>query len=272
MSAPTRKCWGCSREVAEPATLCDACSPRIPAVAEPAATPAAAPQSPVAGLSRRDWMLVLVGAAAAGIVTIGLLMSRAVASPEAASAGAASRAPLSAAAAAPVVSPKWSADNRARWVGDARKAAAFDLAADNRVQVWTRHVQPVLVVRCESNAIEVFVYTQSAAKIEPDTDDHTISYAFDDEAGVSQRWTDSVDHDGLFAPDGATFVDRLLRANTLRFGFTPHNAAPVEARFSVNGLGALIEPVAAHCGHQAAQPGPPSTPTPAMTQGSAPRR
>jgi hypothetical protein len=34
----------------------------------------------------------------------------------------------------------------------------------------------------------------------------------------------------------------------LRFGFTPHNAAPVMANFQVSGLGNLIEPVARQCG------------------------
>ncbi len=252
MTAPGRKCWGCSREIAEPATLCDACT----SVTEGSApAPTTAPVSKSAGLSQRDWLLVLLGAAGAAVVTVGLLASRAVASPEAATADTAAPAPAPVAASV-VAAPKWSTANRARWVSDGRKSAAFDLAAENRVQVWTRQVQPTLVVRCESNAIEVFVFTESAARIEPDSDDHTISYGFDDEASVTERWADSVEHDGLFARSPGMFADRLLGARTLRFGFTPHNAAPVQVLFSVSGLGELIEPVASACGRQPAASDP----------------
>lgn len=260
MSAPIRTCWGCSREVAEPATLCEACSPaRIdPPAAAADAQPvperlppqgaASFPASALRTLSRRDWALVSLGAAGAGVITLGLLMSRAVASPEAAAHGAPPA--TSAATTAPVtaVTPAWSSENRARWVGDARKAAAFDLAADNRVQVWTRSVRPTLVVRCMASAIEVFVFTESAAKIEANTDDHTVTFSFDGEPALTERWADSVEHDGLFARDAAAFTDRLLLARTLTFSFTPHNAAPVNVHFGVTGLGALLEPVAAHCG------------------------
>jgi hypothetical protein len=269
MTAPTRKCWGCSREVAEPATLCDACTSVTDGSAAPLTTGSAV--SKVAGLSQRDWVLVLLGAAGAGIVTLGLLASRAVASPEAAAAHTAASAPAADAPPDDASVPKWSTENRARWVGNSRKSAAFDLAAENRVQVWTRLVQPTLVVRCESNAIEVFVFTESAARIEPDSDDHTISYQFDDEASVTERWTDSVEHDGLFARSPGSFADRLIRAHTLRFGFTPHNAAPVHVLFNVSGLSELIEPVAAACGRRATAAAHPSAPTRAATQESSPR-
>ena len=39
-----------------------------------------------------------------------------------------------------------------------------------------------------------------------------------------------------------------MHAQTLRFGYTPHNAEPVEARFEVRGLAELIGPVAKDCG------------------------
>jgi hypothetical protein len=39
-----------------------------------------------------------------------------------------------------------------------------------------------------------------------------------------------------------------MQAHTLRFGYTPHNAAPVEAVFQVEGLAELIAPVAKDCG------------------------
>lgn len=257
MNPQIRKCWGCSREVAEPATLCEDCRPKSaemlpPAGAgEPLVEESKSERAPAFSgrlrLSRRDWVLVLAGAAGATVLVLVLLMSRAIASPEAAvHPGSAATAPavLSTVSAA----PKWSSANRTRWVGNARESAAFDLVAENRVQVWTKYVQPTLVVRCVSGAVEVFVFTESAARLEPDTDEHTVHYAFDDEPSVTERWPDSIDHDGLFAPHAAAFADRLTRATTLRFGFTPHNAAPVDVHFSVTGLGDLLEPAAAGCG------------------------
>jgi hypothetical protein len=65
---------------------------------------------------------------------------------------------------------------------------------------------------------------------------------------VTERWADSDEHDALFAPDGAGFAQRLQRARTLRFGYTPHNALPVVVHFQVSGLSDLIGPVAKECG------------------------
>ena len=122
------------------------------------------------------------------------------------------------------------------------------MPAENTVPIWLNQVRPLLVVRCISNRTEVFVFTGSALKIEPDTEDHTVTYRFDDESERSERWPDSAEHDALFAPDGTVIAQRVLGAQTLRFGYTPHNAAPVVAQFSVSGLRELIEPVAKDCG------------------------
>ena len=72
--------------------------------------------------------------------------------------------------------------------------------------------------------------------------------SLDAEPVKTERWPDSDDHDALFAPDGAAFADRLVHAQTLRFGYSPHNASDVVAQFHVSGFAALIEPVAKECG------------------------
>ena len=54
----------------------------------------------------------------------------------------------------------------------------------------------------------------------------------------------------LFAPDGVAFAQRVMTAKSLRFGYTPHNAEPVEAQFQVDGLAELIAPAAKDCGWQ----------------------
>jgi hypothetical protein len=142
----------------------------------------------------------------------------------------------------------WSSERRAYWTGNQRHSAAFELPAENTVPIWMSQVRPLLIVRCLSKKTEVFVFTGSALMIEPDTDDHTVNFRFDDEQGTTVRWPDSAEHDALFAPDATEFAQRLMRARTLRFGYTPHNAATVEAHFEVSGLTGLLEPVAKECG------------------------
>ncbi len=117
---------------------------------------------------------------------------------------------------------------------------AFELQANNRIHIWTRDVTPLLIVRCQGGQVEPFVYTQSAARMEVQDGDHTVRMAFDDGPEVTERWPDSDEHDALFAKDGTAFVHQLTTAQTLRFGFEPHNAPPAVARFDVGGLHELL--------------------------------
>ena len=160
-------------------------------------------------------------------------------------------------ASAPAAAPKpaftqtWSTSRRAYWTASQRHAAAFELPAENTVAIWMNYVRPILVVRCMNKRTETFVYTGSALKIEPNTEDHSVSFHFDGEAASNEHWPDSAEHDALFAPDGAAFAHRVLAAKSFRFGYTPHNAEPVEAQFHVDGLAQMIDPAAAKdCGWQ----------------------
>lgn len=143
--------------------------------------------------------------------------------------------------------PRWQAAND-NWLSDARRGAAFEVYADNKVPVWQRKAHPILIVRCEAGEIEAFVFIETAAKIERQDGRHTVVLGFDGDPEQIERWPDSADHDALFAPDGAAFAQRLARATTLRFGYTPHHAAPVVATFSVAGLPDMLKPAARHCG------------------------
>lgn len=145
---------------------------------------------------------------------------------------------------------KWSARNQGRWISNHPRSLAFELEAENRAPVWMKHVRPVLVVRCLAKTTDVFVFTESAAAIEPGDEDHSVRIALDGQADVVERWPDSVDHDALFAPDGAAFARRLASARTLRFGFTPHNAPFVTVEFDVRGFSDVIAPVAERCGRK----------------------
>jgi hypothetical protein len=207
------------------------------------ATAAAAPKP----RSRVNPIVIICGAVAILAVLAFALMSRSVATPQASAATAPVARPVATprAVVEPIAPSKWIAGQQ--WVSD-RKSVAFELKSSNRVNVWMGQVQPLLVVRCTQDRTEAFVYTETAARIEPGMDDRAVRVRFDDEPFVDERWPDSAEHKGLFAPSGETFTQRLLNAKTLRFQFTPHNAEKAEVQFSVAGLRELLEPVQKKCG------------------------
>jgi hypothetical protein len=212
---------------------------------------AANPPVPAASLSRFEMVAIALAVIGGGIVTLAVLSARGGPATEAAAASAAAASvaqhPAPVAALLQDGGPEWTA-NPARWVGNARRSVAFEVPSANKVSVWMRDVRPLLVVRCFRGSADVFVFTESAAMIERQTEDHTVRFAFDDEPEARELWPDSAEHDALFAPAGAAFARRLMTARTLRVGFTPHNAAPVTAHFRVSGLRELLTPAAADCG------------------------
>jgi hypothetical protein len=132
-------------------------------------------------------------------------------------------------------------ENTEQWTPRTRRRVAFELPAVKDTPVWMKNVRPLLVVRCVQGEIESFVYTDSAATMEPQDDDHTVRLWFDDGAPQTERWPDASAHDALFAPDGARFAAQVMQARTVRFGYQPHNAAAVVAEFHVTGLRQRID-------------------------------
>jgi hypothetical protein len=143
--------------------------------------------------------------------------------------------------------PAWRSTDE--WTGGRKKSMAYELAAERPVRLWMRRATPVLVLRCLAGTLDAFVVTGSATAIEPGRTDHTVHLALDDGQPETQHWTDSADHDGLFAPNGPAVVSRLASARRLRFSFTPHNAPLAEATFDVSGIEALQARLGQHC-HQ----------------------
>jgi hypothetical protein len=223
--------------------------------AEPTAAPEpATPHSADARLrvGGVDLLNVMAAVLAAAVITIGVLYARGSSPAAAEPPSPAAAAPATAVAAATVVmpgptTPGWSGEGADRWTGGVRRSYAFDVASRQDVGVWMRTVRPRLVVRCTAGEVDAFVFTDSAAAIEPETADHTVRYRFDADPEMVERWADSSEHDGLFAPLGASFVERLKGAQTFTFAYTPHNAPPVTMHFDVRGLREVLEPVEKGC-------------------------
>lgn len=197
------------------------------------------------GAGSRQMMLVACAMIIGGALMIGVLNGRNVRT----TGGPVTPKPAPVTAAASVEetlppSPGWR-ENTLAWTAETRRRIAFELPARNETNVWMRKVRPLLVVRCQEGQIEAFVYTDSPAALEIEDENHTVRLSFDGEPVRTERWPDSSTHDALFAPDGAGFVARLMNAESFRFGYTPHNAAPVVAHFDVRGLAGKIGPAKA---------------------------
>jgi hypothetical protein len=223
-------------------------TPQVPpAAAEPGLPPVTGADATPAqgGFGLREFLLVGLALVGGLFITYALLMGRGV--PTHAAAAPVADGPARREVKSAPKPQQWSDARREVWLGARRKGVAFDLVSNENVSAWMKNVRPVLVVRCQAGSMEAFVVTETAAQIEPRTEAHTVTFRFDDQAPVTERWPDSSEHDALFAPDGAAFAARVAAAQVMSFRFTPHNAAAVTAEFQVAGLGALLEPAAKHC-------------------------
>ena len=233
-----------------------------PSIAQPTAGDSApAPPSPVVSTTRSKaskFSLLLIAVAIAGIGSLMLLASstRSAGTPPVNGASAESRvetarapAPVAASKSISVPSkrgsaPRWNASGPSR---RGFNGITFELAADDDVDVWRKRVRPVLTVRCTAKETEVFVWTQSAASIEP-TGHHTVQVTFDGGGTAAETWEHSVDHEALFAPDGRALMRQIASARGMSFAFTPFNASPAVVHFSVAGFDAQSKSAAKTCG------------------------
>ena len=205
-------------------------------------TTPAQPRPPESGGVKPVHLVAVAAAIAGGALATLLLMDARpsagpVSSPTGSAVTAAPGAPGPSNPGVDLAAPaKWSSKYQAKWVNPSRTAAAFQVDAERPVAVWNATVTPTLVVRCTKGRVDAFVYTNSAARIEPEDDDHTVKLAFDEEPGTHERWPDSIEHDALFAPDGRALAERLSSARSFRFTFAPHHAGPATALFDVRGL------------------------------------
>jgi hypothetical protein len=222
----------------------------VPTAPAPSAAPQPDPPQSAMPLVLTVVVAVLVGA---GGLTFTMLNTRANAATaaNAPTGSTIARAPARSATVNPrsgVPATGWTREHAYRWVSNHPRSAAFELESRELVPVWTTQVHPTLVVRCLAKKTDVFVYTETAARIESDDQNHTVGLAFDDGAQQVERWPDSEEHDALFAPDANALAARLTSARHLAFTFTPHNAQPVTVNFDLTGADEVVSSVRKTCG------------------------
>jgi hypothetical protein len=142
--------------------------------------------------------------------------------------------------------PKWMASANSRKAGYGANIV-FELPANEDVEVWRKHVRPVLTMRCAARTTEVFIVTNSPATIEGNSNQHTVKIGFDGRAPVEQTWEHSIDHDALFALNGTAMMRQITSAQQMTFSWAPFNAPPATATFNVGGFEAHRKTAAAKC-------------------------
>ena len=206
-------------------------------------------QRPASVMSLVLVSLALLGGAAGTFMFLSAHPSAGMASPEVTHASSASSGTAGAVAGSTTAAMhQWSREDEYRWIANRKRSVAYQLDADQQVRVWTTHVRPSLVMRCLNRKTEVFVYTETPSKLESTDGLHSVRLTFDGAPESDERWPDSAEHDALFAPDGTALARRISTAHHLRFGFSPHNADPVQVDFDLGDAGSVVATVAKTCG------------------------
>lgn len=219
-------------------------SPTAPGPSAESAPQAPAPQS----RGSQSWLivsLVVIGMiAGASVVMLMKSTPHDVSAATAATRSGGPNSPSTGETTAVTPAPKWGGGVRRL---NGRNVAVYELEAENDVALWGKVVRPVLTVRCIAGTTEVFVLTQSAAAIDGDDGKHAVRVGYDGAADGSERWIASDEYDALFSQNGVGAARHIASAKTMRFGFTPYNAAPVVATFQVAGFDALAQKLAQTC-------------------------
>ena len=154
---------------------------------------------------------------------------------------------------------KWRVTEKQSSMDDS-KTVVVTLDSEDQIQGPLGTVRPSLIVRCQEKKVDVYVVTHMAANVEAD-DEHVVGIRLDDGSPRHENWSESTDHQALFASDiiwngdeptfsggRIEFAKRLAGANQLTFQFTPFDGSPQVARFDIRGLDPHLHKVAEACG------------------------
>jgi type II secretory pathway pseudopilin PulG len=104
-----------------------------------------------------------------------------------------------------------------------------------------------LIIRCKGGKTDLYVVTGMPAEVEYGTDTNTVRIRLDDRKPVTQHWTESDDHEALFAPNPIGLAEEIAAAQTMLFEFTPFRETKKVIRFDLEGLKSQIERVSIPC-------------------------
>ena len=131
---------------------------------------------------------------------------------------------------------------------DGSNTVTLSLTAAEDIQGWLSKSRPVLFIRCKENKTELYVRTEQQAQPGSGSfNEYSVRIRLDEAKPATERWTGSTDGNALFAPNASKVAERLLKAKTMRFEFTPFNASPATSTFNVEGLDQHMPKLKAAC-------------------------
>jgi type VI secretion system protein VasI len=148
----------------------------------------------------------------------------------------------------PAAADAWTISREVSKMDDS-KTVTLSLGANNAVTGWLDTKTPELHIRCKEHSTDVWVYTGMSTKPEyGEYDRFTVRLRLDDRAAFSEMWNESTDSKAMFAPSPISIARRLAKAKRLRLSFTPFNASPATAEFTLAGIEKHLPEVAKTCG------------------------
>jgi hypothetical protein len=156
---------------------------------------------------------------------------------------------------APVKRPALTMAELGRWktirtksVLDESVQITLRLTAEEKIQAGRETSLPELNVRCKEGKLGVYIDNGAPSKPEADLgDEHTVRIRLDNQESIAQRWKESTNKGVLYAPEGQTLADQLVKAKSFHFEFTPLNSGPATVRFDVVGLERKLEELKTSC-------------------------
>ena len=132
------------------------------------------------------------------------------------------------------------------WEVTERPSVSLELAALNTASGPVFEVRPVLIVRCQERALEVFVATGSVLGSD-DSVMTPVRISWGTQAPEDARWSRSTDQTSAFAPDPGAFLKQLLSHPDLSLEVRPSQRSPHLIRFNARGLERHLPKVEAAC-------------------------
>lgn len=100
----------------------------------------------------------------------------------------------------------------------------------------------MLAIRCIRRKTELVVATDDVL------DNGSVRIKFDDAKPDQQVWSESSNHQGLFASDPIGLARRLTKTDSFLFEYKPFQKQPKTVEFKVNGLADKLGPLEEACG------------------------
>lgn len=242
-------CQGCGKEIANDVAFCSGCGRGVARQSGDISCQPASLQSSRPG-KKRMGLAILLGCAV--LLLISSLArddkSNAATQPAYPGSSVAVGTPT-APSALSVPSDKWQ-EEIGKSQMDGSKTVTLSLDGNEEIRGWIGSHRPTLILRCMEHKTELYIDVGTAASVESGDlyDGHTVRLRIDQRPSFSEKWSESTDHEALFAPEPISLIRKIEHGDRLLFQFVPFNANPATTSFDTKGLSSHVDDLAKTCG------------------------